>query len=141
MKYYGEQKENYLCGGSCDNCNTRGTYIKTDGTSDAFKVVQTMLELSGERINCRILKLFLTGSSQKCIKDNGPDKFGTFGCLQKKFIPNNLLDKFLHSLIYNDVLSETFEVRNNTFLVVLKPGSKAHLVLSLSYDIEKYCKV
>ena len=71
----------------------------TDGTSDAFKVVQTMLELSGEKINCHTLKLFLVGSSQKCIKDNGLDKFATFGCLQKKFVPNILLDKFLHSLI------------------------------------------
>ena len=131
MKYYGEHKEDYLCGGSCDNCNNRGTYIKTDGTSDAFKVVQAMLELSGEKINCHTLKLFLVGSSQKCIKDNGLDKFATFGCLQKKFVPNVLLDKFLHSLIYHDVLSETFEVKNDTFLVVLKRGAKAHLVLSL----------
>ena len=141
MKYYGEHKEDYLCGGSCDNCNNRGTYIKTDGTSDAFKVVQAMLELFGEKINCHTLKLFLVGSSQKCIKDNGLDQFATFGCLQKKFVPNVLLDKFLHFLIYHDVLSETFEAKNNTFLVVLKPGSKAHLVLSLNYDLEKYCKV
>ena len=49
MKYYGEHKEDYLCGGSRDNCNNRDTYIKTDGTSDAFKVVQAMLELSGEK--------------------------------------------------------------------------------------------
>lgn len=141
LKYYGENREGYLCGENCDNCKHRGTYIKTDGTSDAFKVVQAILELSGTKINCQTLKLFLTGSSRKCIKDNGLDKFSTFGCLQKAFKPVVLLDKFLHSLIDNDVLRETVEVKNTTFLVHVSPGSKAHLVLKLENNVEKYCKV
>ncbi|XP_028394396.1 ATP-dependent DNA helicase Q-like 4B [Dendronephthya gigantea] len=141
LKYYGENQEGYMCGESCDNCKHRGTYIKTDGTSDAFKVVQAVLELSGTKINCQTLKLFLTGSSRKFIKDNELDKFSTFGCLQKAFKPVILLDKFLHSLIVNDVLLETVEVKNTTFSVNVYPGSKAHLVLKLENDVEKYCKV
>ncbi len=141
LKYYGEDKQDFSCGGNCDNCKCQGTYIKTDGTSDAFNVVQAMLELSGKKINCQTLKLFLIGSSQKSIKDSELDKLTTFGCLRKTFIPSVLLDKFLHSLIYQDVLSETIELKNTALSVLINPGSKAHLVLSLHIDVEKYCKV
>ena len=79
--------------------------------------------------------------SSKCIKDNKLDKLSTFGCLQKAFKPVVLLDKFLHSLIVSDVLLETVEVKHSSFSVHVYPVSKAHLVMKLENDVEKYCKV
>ena len=141
LRYYGEDRVDYVCGDHCDNCKHRGTYIKIDGTSDALTVVQAMLELSTKKVSCQTLKLFLVGSSQKCIKDNELDSLSTFGCMKGKFIPSTLLDKFLHILINNDVLYENTVVKSSSFSVLLNPGPKAHLVLSLSMFIEKYCKV
>ena len=47
MLYFGEPRENFVCGVGCDNCVCQGLFYLTDGTSDALKVVQTVVELIG----------------------------------------------------------------------------------------------
>ena len=48
MTYYGEERDGFMCGTSCDNCKNRGHYVATDGSSDAVKVVQAVMELTGK---------------------------------------------------------------------------------------------
>jgi bloom syndrome protein len=50
MLYFGENKTNFVCGISCDNCLHPGNYYLTDGTADALKVVHAMVELTGQKI-------------------------------------------------------------------------------------------
>ena len=99
LTYYDEEKENFSCGPRCDNCIHKGTFNQTDGASDAFKVVQGILELTGKKDNCNVLKLFILGNLHKQIKADSLDTLSTFGSLQKGFVPTTLLEKFLHFLI------------------------------------------
>jgi superfamily II DNA helicase RecQ len=69
MTYYGEDRDGFMCGTSCDNCINCGRFVVTDGSSDALKVIQAVMELTGKEITFNILKLFLAGSNQKSIKD------------------------------------------------------------------------
>jgi superfamily II DNA helicase RecQ len=48
MTYYGEDCDGFMCGTSCDNCINRGRFVATDGSSDALKVVQAVMELPGK---------------------------------------------------------------------------------------------
>lgn len=69
MIYYGEERDGFMCGRSCDNCRNRGHFVVTDGSPDALKVVQAVMELTGKEITFNNLKLFLAGSNQKSIKE------------------------------------------------------------------------
>jgi superfamily II DNA helicase RecQ len=62
MLFFGETTTNFLCGVNCDNCLQRGSFHMSDGTTDALKVLEAMLELTGRVFTCNILKLFLLGS-------------------------------------------------------------------------------
>ena len=46
MLFFCETTANFLCGVSCDNCLQRGSFHMTDGTTDALKVLEAMLELT-----------------------------------------------------------------------------------------------
>ena len=82
MHYFGEERNSFLCGTACDNRTEHGGFHLTDGTSDALKVVQAVVELTGKSQTCNMLKLFLSGSRQKLIQDKGLDSFTNFGILQ-----------------------------------------------------------
>ena len=80
-----------------------------DGTTDAMKVVESVVELSGKEVTCNTIKLFLAKSSQKIIKNNGLDVFDYYGSLEKRFTPVVFLEKVLHILIAEDILAEKAE--------------------------------
>ena len=79
MSYYGEEGDGYTCATKCDNCQNRGRFIKTDGSSDAMKVVQSLVELTVKKLTLNNLKLFLAGSRQKCIILNDLEELSNFG--------------------------------------------------------------
>ena len=99
MVYFGESKSNFHCGISCENCCPNSEFYLTDGTNDALKVVQAMVELTGKDITCNTLKLFLLGSKQKSIQEKELDSFSNFGIFKKQFVAAVLLEKFLHTLV------------------------------------------
>ena len=140
MMYFGEEKSNFACGVSCDNCLNHGSYHLTDGTSDALKVVHAVVELTGRDLTCNILKLFLAGSRQKCILENNLDSFSNFGILQKRFVPVLLLEKFLHTLLYYGVLTEVAQQKGKSVHLRLTLGPKAHDILELNITIPRFEK-
>jgi hypothetical protein len=88
----------------------------SDGTTDALKVLEAMLELTGRVFTCNILKLFLLGSRQKVIQEQGLDVLSNFGILEKRFVPGVLLDKFLHPLINIGILAEVCQKKGQKFI-------------------------
>ena len=82
MMYFGEPRENFSCG-HCDNCSHHGKYYLTDGTTDAMKVVQSMVELTGRTVVCKTLKFFLAGSKRKQLQEDAVDLLSSFGILEK----------------------------------------------------------
>lgn len=140
MGYFGEQTDSFLCESSCDNCRYRGSYFINDGTTDAFKVVQSMVELTGKNITCKTLKLFLSGSRQKYILELGLDSLKNFGILQKQFSSIGLLSKFLHLLIFAGILAEFPIKKRNSFSISLILGPKAHDLLAFNTSVAKYEK-
>ena len=140
MLYFGEERNSFLCGTACDNCTEHGGFHLTDGTSDALKVVQAVVELTGKALTCNILKLFLSGSRQKLIQDQGLDSFSNFGILQKQFVPVLLLEKFLHSLIYHGILAEVPQKKGKSVFLTLVLGPLAHNLLALNIDVTRYEK-
>lgn len=139
--YYGEECDGFTCVTSCDNCQSRGKFVITDGTADALRVIQAVIQLTGKTFSVNTLKLFLAGSNQKCIQEGNLDTFSNFGLLSKHFVPVVLLEKFLHMLIYMDILSENVELKRKTVSVSVCLGTNAHnLLASMSY-VPKYEKV
>ena len=47
MVFFGERTTSFICGTGCYNCGTQGSFYATDGTSDALKVLQLVVELTG----------------------------------------------------------------------------------------------
>jgi superfamily II DNA helicase RecQ len=141
MTYYGEERDGFMCSTSCDNCKNRGHYVATDGSSDAVKVVQAVMELTGKEVSLKMLRLFLAGSNQKSIEDKNLDTLCTFGSLKKQFVPIMLLQKFLNLLIYYDVLSETVAFKRNSISVTVVLGPNAHKVIDHKLYIPKFEKL
>ena len=141
MSYYGETRKNLICVSACDNCKSRGTYAINDGTTDAMKVIQAVVELSGKEITCKTLKLFLAKSNQKFIKDNGMDAFDNYGSLENKFTAVVLLQKFLHILIAKDILAEKVVKKGGNICFYITLCSKAHELLALNMNVHKFEKV
>ena len=140
MLFFGETTANFLCGVSCDNCLQRGSFHMTDGTTDALKVLEAMLELTGRVFTCNILKLFLLGSRQKVIQEQGLDELSNFGILEKRFVPGVLLDKFLHSLINMGILAEVYQKKGRSSYLQLVLGPKAHDLMALRLSVSRYIK-
>ncbi|KAJ7387576.1 hypothetical protein OS493_000910 [Desmophyllum pertusum] len=139
MSYYGEERDGFTCGTSCDNCQNSERYVTTDGTADALKVVQAVVQLTEKKITSNMLKLYLAGSSQKCIQDL--DSFSSFGCLKKHFVPVVLMQKFLHLLIYFEVFAVTSIFRSNSISITVGLGPNAHKLIDYSFYVPKYEKV
>jgi superfamily II DNA helicase RecQ len=138
MKFFGEERESFRCVTSCDNCRMRGQFYNTDGTADALKVLQTIVELGDK--NCNTLKLILAGSRQKSLQQHGYDTLASFGCLTKQF-SCTLLEKFLHSLIQQKIIGENIvQVAGNNLAVYIKLGEKAHDVLAARASVLKIKK-
>ena len=76
MTYYGEDRDGFMCGTSCDNCINRGRFVVNDGSSDAMKVVQAVMELTGKEITFNILIKVVLGWKQSEIDQR--TKFGHF---------------------------------------------------------------
>ena len=140
MLYFGEPRENFICGAGCDNCVHEGIFYLTDGTSDALKVVQTVVELTGRTLTCNILKLVLSGSRQKIVQEQELQDLSNFGVLQNRFAPVLLLEKFLHSLIYHGILAEVPQKKGRSVFLQLVLGPKAHDLLALKIDVTRYEK-
>ncbi len=47
MIFFGKTLRDFMCGVLCDNCCNRGEFYVTDGTSDALKVIQAVVEVTG----------------------------------------------------------------------------------------------
>lgn len=139
MNYFGENRDEFRCITNCDSCINQGFYI-TDGTNDALKVVQAIVELGNNKCSCNLLKLILQGSRRKEVLSNNFDCLTNFGSLQKKFVPVNLLDKFLHLLIHQDILGEDTNSLHSSLKVGITLGSKAHSLLALNTTCIKYIK-
>ena len=103
-------------------------------------VVKAMVELTGKDITCNTLKLFLLGSKQKSIQEEGLDSFSNFGIFKKRFVPAMLLEKFLHTLVYNGVLTENIGQKGKSITVKITLGRKAHDLLSLNMSVTKLAK-
>ena len=140
MLYFGEPRENFVCGVGCDNCVNKGAFYLTDGTSDALKVVQTVVELTGRTLTCNTLKLVLSGSRQKIVQEQELQDLSNFGVLQNRFAPVLLLEKFLHSLIYHGILAEVPQKKGRSVFLQLVLGPKAHDLLALKKDVTRYDK-
>ena len=140
MCYFGEQHNSFLCETNCDNCRHCGAYYTNYRTADAFKFVQSLVELTGMNMTCKTLKLFLSGSRQKCMLEKGFDSFKNFGVLQKQFSSNTLLSKFLHLLISVSILAELPVKKHNSFSLSLILGRKAHDLLTYELNVTKYQK-
>lgn len=140
MNYFGEDRDEFSCINNCDNCVSRGMFYTSDGTEDALKVVQTLVELGNTKITCNTLKLILNGSRQKMIQENGFDEKSNFGCLRKTFVPPVLLDKFLHLLVHTHILGEEVGTSNKSFNVRITLGANAHSLLALNLSCYKYVK-
>ena len=140
MSYYGEERDGYTCATKCDNCQNRGRFIKTDGSSDAMKVVQSLVELTGKKLTLNNLKLFLAGSRQKYITENDLEELSNFGSLQNHFVPVVLLEKFLHILIHHVILQEIIEMKRTSVSISVCLGPKAHDALTGAAYVPKYDK-
>ena len=140
MLFFGETTANFLCGVSCDNCLQHGSFHMTDGTTDALKVLEAMLELTGRVFTCNILKLLLLGSRQKVIQEQGLDELSNFGILEKQFVPGVLLDKFLHSLINMGILAAVYQKKGRSSYLQLVLGPKAHDLMALRLSVSRYLK-
>jgi superfamily II DNA helicase RecQ len=140
MSYFGEKHDSFICLTGCSNCKHRGTHQITDGTSDALKVLQAVVELSNINLTCNDLKLYLAGSNQKCVSHL--QEYATFLSLGKKFVPVSLLAKFLHLLIVGDILTERIHKKGtgSSISVEITLGSKAHDLLANNIMIDKYEK-
>ena len=134
MVYFGESKCNFHCGISCDNCCLNSEFYLTDGTNDALKVVKAMVELT------HYIKLFLLGSKQKSIQEEGLDRFLNFGIFKKRLVPAVLLEKFLRTLVYNGVLTENIEQKGKSMTVKITLSPKAHDLLSLNMSVTNLAK-
>ncbi len=77
ISYFGEKHDSFICLTGCSNCKHRRTHQITDGTSDALKVLQAVVELSNNNLTCNDLKLYLAGSNQKCVSHL--QEYATFG--------------------------------------------------------------
>ena len=66
--------------------------------------LKLLVELTRKKITVNLLKLYLAGSSQKCIQQNDLDTFSTNDVLQNKFVSIVMLQKFLNLLIYFGLL-------------------------------------
>ena len=139
MDYFGETLGSFVCLTNCDNCIRCGTWQLTDGVSDALKVVQAVMELTGKSLTMNTLKLFLAGSKNNAVADLS--HYTTFGSLKKKFTPVSLLSKFLNILIVHGILSENVEPRSNGSIhIELCLGPKAHNLINHDLTILKYEK-
>ena len=141
MSYYGEEHNGFMCGTSSDNCQNRGHFSINDGTSDSLNVVQAVVQLTGQNLTLNMLKLFLSGSNQKCIKETDLGMFSTFGSLTKQFVPVFLLERFLHLLIYYDVLVENVTFKRNSISITVGLGPNAHKLIDYSYYVSIYEKL
>lgn len=140
MAYFDETPGSFICLTNCDNCINRGNFQLTDGVSDALKVVQAIMELTGKTLSMNTLKLFLAGSKNSAVADL--THFTTFGALKKKFTPMILLSNFLNILIVRGILSEKIETRAyNSIHIELLLRPKAHNLLNSDLAISKYEKV
>ena len=140
MLSFGGTTANLLCGVSCDNCLHCGSFHMTDGTTDALKVLEAMLDLTGRVFTCNILKLFLLGSRQKVVQEQGLDELSNFGILEKRFVPGALLDKFLHSLINMGILAEVYQKKERSSYLQLVLGPNAHDLMALRLSDSQYIK-
>ena len=139
MVYFGETPGSFLCLTHCDNCASRGNFQLTDGVSDALKVVQAVMELTGNSLTLNTLKLFLVGSKNNAVSQLS--HFTTFGLLKKKFIPVALLSKFLNILILHGILKEKIETRSGSNMHIdICLGPKAHNLLNSDLPLLKYEK-
>ena len=138
MNYFGENRDEFICLTNCDNCMNRA-YHATDGTGDALKVVQTLVELGSVNCSCNLLKLVLLGSRQKKVLESNFGTLANFGCLQKVFVPGSLLDTFLHILINEDILGEKAE-SGSAFSVRVTLGQRAHCLLVLNTSCSNFVK-
>ncbi|XP_028407551.1 ATP-dependent DNA helicase Q1-like [Dendronephthya gigantea] len=138
MLFFGEEITSFICRTSCDNCCTRGSFYITDGTSDALKVLQAVVELTERVFTCDTLKLFLLGSRQKSILEQDLDSLVNFGSLEKRFVPTVLLDKFLHSLINSGILAENSRKKGKSLYAQLVLGPKAHDLMALRLSVSRY---
>lgn len=140
LSYFGEKHDSFICLTGCSNCKHRGTHQITDGTSDALKVLQAVVELSNISLTCNDLKLYLAGSNQKCVSHL--QEYATFGTLEKKFVPVPLLAKFLHLLIVGDILTERVNKRGtgSSISIEIALGPNAHELLANNIMIDKYEK-
>ena len=140
MSYFGEKQDSFVCLTGCSNCKHRGTHQITDGTSDALKVLQAIVELGNINLTCNDLKLYLAGSNQKCVSHLRENT--SFGSLGKKFVPVSLLAKFLHLLIVYDILTERVHKKGtgSSISVEITLGAKAHDLLANNIMIDKYEK-
>lgn len=137
MQYFGEDREDFSCLSHCDNCKSRGLFYVADGTNDAMKVVQTIIELGDNKFNTHTLRLILLGSKQKRIQEEKFDELTNFGCLTKKF-SSSLLDNFLHQLIFKQILQEKIEVKSRSFAINVGLGPKAHDLIAHRCTCNKY---
>ena len=138
MSYYGEERDRFMCGTSCDNCQNRGHFSIKDGKSDALKVVQDVVQLTGQNLTLNMLKLFLSGSNQKCIKETDFGMLSTFGSFTKQLVPAFLLERFLHLLVHYEVLVENVTFRRNGISITVGLGPNAHKLIDYSYYVLKY---
>lgn len=137
MNYFGEHREEFKCLTNCSNCLSQGSFYSSDGTTDALKVVQTLVELGNSKVTCNTLRLILTGSRQKIVQQNDFEKLSNFSCLSKKFKSPLLL---LHLLIHDDIIGEEVESLRNSFSIKVKLGAKAHDLLALKLSCRKFVK-
>ena len=139
MAYFGETPGSFICLTNCDNCISRGTFQLTDGVSDARKVVQAVMELTGKCLAMNTLKLFLAGSKNNAVADLS--HFTTFGALKRKFTSVTLLSKFLNILIVDGVLIEKIEKKSSSNMhIELCLGPKAHNLINSDLSLSKYEK-
>jgi superfamily II DNA helicase RecQ len=67
--------------------------------------------------------------------------FSTFGSLTKQFVPVFLLERFLHFLIYYEVLVENVTFKINSISITVGLGPNAHKLIDYSYYVPKYEKL
>ena len=137
MMYFGEERKFFRCITSCDNCARRGSFHFTDGTSEATKVVQTVVEVTGKKYTLNTFKRILSRSRQKAIVDNDYEGLDNFGCLAKQFSPKVLLDNFLHHLLHYSILGEYIIVNNRSPAIYVKLVPKAHDLLAMRFAISR----
>ena len=83
----------------------------------------------------------MQGSRRKELLSNNFDCLSNYGSLQKKFTPINLLDKFLHLLIQQDILGEEINLLHNSLKVGITLNLKGTQSLSFKYNVYKVHKI